>query len=257
MGQLVEQDAHVWPYEPVLAKWSCTLALVEATRCLVGVDTDVGSLLADEPGSHEPEKLGGDPQPTASGSHIEPLKLAVAAEAAREICGNEPDDRVPSNCHDDGARGLGLMRAQLGGDVAAKASPPVREGSPLGRADLRELFNVGKVGRPVEDTCSIVPLGTVGRHCLLNSHQNPFTKWGEGETAAVVNTTAVVEPSGGCRDGCGPIGPPTPTPLKPHPCPRTKHPLIQGGTVFSSNVAPQRGMKNSREIPLHEGVARR
>jgi hypothetical protein len=95
-----------------------------------------------------------------------------------------------------------------------------------------------------------VLLGTVGRHSLLNSHQNPLYQRGkEGETTAVANTTAVVEPSGGCREGCGPIGPPTPTPLK--------HPLSKGGTVFSSNVAPQRGMKNSRENPLHGGAARR
>jgi hypothetical protein len=32
-----------------------------------------------------------------------------------------------------------------------------------------------------------------------------------------------------------------------------KSPLVQGGTLFSSNVAPQRGMKNSSEIPLTKG----
>src|SRR5262245_5461374 len=138
MRHIVEQDAHVWPCEPVLAERSCTLALIEATRCLVWVNADVSGLLADEPGGHQPEKLVGNPKPTASACHIEPLKLAVAAEAAREMCGSEPDDRVRSNCHDDGSRGLSLVRAQLAGDVAANASPPVREGSPLGRAYLRE-----------------------------------------------------------------------------------------------------------------------
>ena len=164
MGHIVEQDAHVWPYEPVLAERSCTLALVEATRCLVWVDADVSGLLADEPGSHQPEKLVGNPQPTASAFHIEPLKLVFATQAAREMCGSEPDDRVRSNCHDDGARGFSLVRAQLAGHGAANASPPVREGSPLGRAYLRELFHVGEVGRPAEDTCSIVLLGTDWRH---------------------------------------------------------------------------------------------
>lgn len=164
MGHIAEQDAHVWPCEPVLAERSCTLALVEAARCLIWVDTDVSGLLSNEPGSHESEKLGGNPQPTASAFHIEPLKLAVAAEAAREMRGSEPDDHIRSNCHDDGTRRLSLVRAQLAGDIAGNASPPVREGSPLDRAYLRELFNVGKVGQPVDDTCYIVLLGTVGRH---------------------------------------------------------------------------------------------
>jgi hypothetical protein len=77
VGCLVKQDADVWPGEPVLAQWSRTLAHVEGPRCLVGVDTDVGGLLLDEPGSHEPEQTGGNTQPTALVFDIEPLELAV------------------------------------------------------------------------------------------------------------------------------------------------------------------------------------
>ncbi len=55
----------------------------------------------------------------------------------------------------------------------------------------------------------------------------PLTKRGKKrETTTVVNTTVVVKPSGGCRDGFEKADRTRSNPLK--------SPLIQGGTISSS-----------------------
>ena len=143
-----KDDADIVPDEPAWVEIFGAVAHVEAARGGVfrlDVNTDPGRVLRDEPCRQLAKQFGGNAGAATLWNHVDPLQFPFAAVAAREVPGDEADNRILIHIHRDvtDARGERLPRMVLVVQVARKADAPELLDAPVGGANARHRGDVG------------------------------------------------------------------------------------------------------------------